>query len=55
MTPNIKTLKIIHLAICSGVIFIYFFIGKISMEKLNIQKVYLSNILTKKLKFYPLK
>lgn len=44
MTNNIKTLKIIHLAICSGVIFIYFFIGEITMEKLSIQKVENSEI-----------
>ncbi len=44
MTNNIKTLKIIHFAICSGVIFIYFFIGEITMEKLSIQKVENSEI-----------
>ena len=44
MTPNIKTLKIIHLAICSGVIFIYFFIGYFMIP---ILAIILGNILFK--------
>jgi uncharacterized membrane protein len=45
MTPNIKTLKIIHLAISLGVILIYFILGDLSMEKLLIQKIETSEII----------
>ena len=39
MTEKIKSLKIIHIAICSGVIFAYIFAGEISIEKLKIPKI----------------
>lgn len=35
MTEKIKTLQIIHLAICAGTILAYFFIGELSIEKLK--------------------
>ncbi|CAM3603043.1 MFS transporter [Flavobacterium chungbukense] len=39
MTEKIKTLQIIHLAICAGTILAYFFVGEISLEKLKIPDV----------------
>ena len=35
MTEKIKTLQIIHLALCAGLIIAYFVIGEISVEKLK--------------------
>lgn len=35
MNEKIKTLKIIHLGICSGIILAYFFIGHFSIEELK--------------------
>lgn len=35
MTEKIKTLQIIHFAICAGTILVYFFIGEVSIEKLK--------------------
>jgi len=35
MTEKIKTLQIIHLAICAGTILVYFFVGELSIEKLK--------------------
>ncbi len=36
MTEKIKTLQIIHLAICAGTIVAYFIVGDISLETLHI-------------------
>lgn len=35
MIEKIKTLQIIHLAICAGTILVYFFVGELSIEKLK--------------------
>ncbi|KAF2515135.1 MFS transporter [Flavobacterium foetidum] len=35
MTEKIKTLKIIHLAVCAGVLLVYFMVGNISIEHLK--------------------
>ena len=35
MTEKIKTLQIIHLAVCAGTILAYFFLGELSIEKLK--------------------
>ncbi|MFB9079138.1 MFS transporter [Flavobacterium procerum] len=35
MTEKIKTLRIIHLAVCAGVLLIYFMVGNISIEHLK--------------------
>jgi hypothetical protein len=35
MTEKIKTLQIIHLAICAGTILAYYFVGELSIEKLK--------------------
>ncbi|MBZ4037143.1 MFS transporter [Flavobacterium sp. 17A] len=39
MTEKIKTLQIIHLAVCAGVILAYFFVGEITLEKLKIPEL----------------
>lgn len=39
MNEKIKTLQIIHLAICAGTILAYFFVGEITIEKLKIPAV----------------
>lgn len=39
MTEKIKTLKIIHLAICAGVVIAYFIIGEPTLEKLWIKHI----------------
>ncbi len=39
MTEKIKTLKIIHLAICAGTIMGYLFVGNISIETINAQSI----------------
>ncbi|MBO9586985.1 MAG: MFS transporter [Flavobacterium sp.] len=36
MTEKIKTLQIIHLAICAGTIIAYFIVGDISLETLHV-------------------
>lgn len=35
MNEKIKTLQIIHLAICAGTILAYYFLGELSIEKLS--------------------
>lgn len=35
MNEKIKTLQIIHLAVCAGTILVYFFVGELSIEKLK--------------------
>lgn len=35
MIEKIKTLQIIHLAVCAGTILVYFFVGELSIEKLK--------------------
>lgn len=35
MTEKIKTLQIIHLAVCAGTILVYFFVGELTIEKLK--------------------
>lgn len=45
MTEKIKTLQIIHLAICAGTILVYFFVGEISIETLKIPKIDSSSII----------
>lgn len=35
MNEKIKTLQIIHLAVCAGTILAYFFVGELSIEKLK--------------------
>jgi uncharacterized membrane protein YoaK (UPF0700 family) len=45
MTQKIKTLQIIHLAICAGIIIVYFMIGNLSMESLTIKSVDSSEII----------
>lgn len=35
MTEKIKTLQIIHLAVCAGTILAYFLLGELSIEKLK--------------------
>lgn len=44
MTEKIKTLQIIHLAICAGTILAYFFVGEISLETLKIPTIDSSSI-----------
>lgn len=39
MKEKIKTLKIIHLAICAGMIVAYIFIGESTMEQMNSQEI----------------
>lgn len=39
MTEKIKTLQIIHLAVCAGIIVAYFFVGEISLEKLKLPEI----------------
>lgn len=39
MTEKIKTLQIIHLAVCAGTIVAYYFLGELSVEKLNIPNI----------------
>lgn len=39
MSAKIKTLQIIHLAFCVGVILFYLFIGSVSIENLNISNI----------------
>ncbi|MBB4804419.1 hypothetical protein HNP37_004511 [Flavobacterium nitrogenifigens] len=39
MTEKIKTLQIIHFAVCAGTIMAYFFVGEISLEKLKIPSI----------------
>ncbi|MFD1604273.1 MFS transporter [Flavobacterium artemisiae] len=45
MTEKIKTLQIIHLAICAGTILVYFFVGEISIKTLKIPKIDSSSII----------
>ncbi len=45
MTQKIKTLQIIHLAICAGVIVVYFMTGNLSMESLTIKSIDSSEII----------
>lgn len=45
MTQKIKTLQIIHLAICAGIIVVYFMIGNLSMESVTIKSVDSSEII----------
>ncbi|WP_281234994.1 MFS transporter [Flavobacterium gelatinilyticum] len=44
MTEKIKTLQIIHLAICAGTILAYFLLGEISVEKLSIPTIDSSSV-----------
>jgi uncharacterized membrane protein YoaK (UPF0700 family) len=44
MTEKIKTLQIIHLAICAGIIVVYFMMGNLSMESITIKSVDSSEI-----------
>jgi uncharacterized membrane protein YoaK (UPF0700 family) len=44
MTQKIKTLQIIHLAICAGIIVVYFMTGNLSMESLTIKSIDSSEI-----------
>jgi uncharacterized membrane protein YoaK (UPF0700 family) len=44
MTQKIKTLQIIHLAICAGIIVVYFMLGNLSMESLIITSIDSSEI-----------
>jgi len=44
MTEKIKTLQIIHLAICAGIIVAYFMIGNLSLDSLKIQSIDASEI-----------
>lgn len=44
MNEKIKTLQIIHLAICAGIIVAYFMIGNLSMESLTIKSIDSSEI-----------
>ena len=39
MTEKFKTLKIIHLAICGGMLAAYLTVGELSIEKLKIQSI----------------
>lgn len=45
MSEKIKTIKLIHLAICAGTLLAYLFIGQLSMENLKFPKVESSNII----------
>jgi uncharacterized membrane protein YoaK (UPF0700 family) len=45
MTEKIKTLQIIHLAICAGIIVAYFMIGNLSLDSLKIQSIDASEII----------
>lgn len=45
MNEKIKTIKIIHLAICVGTIFAYIFVGNISMETLKIPTIDASSMI----------
>nr|WP_315149900.1 MFS transporter [uncultured Flavobacterium sp.] len=44
MTEKIKTLQIIHLAICAGIIVAYFMVGNLSLDSLKIQSIDASEI-----------
>lgn len=44
MTQKIKTLQIIHLAICAGIIVAYFTLGNLSLESLNSKSIDSSDI-----------
>ncbi|RED22194.1 hypothetical protein BD847_3702 [Flavobacterium cutihirudinis] len=44
MTEKIKTLQIIHLAICAGTIVAYYILGDLSIEKLRIPVIDSSSI-----------
>ena len=44
MTQKIKTLQNIHLAICAGIIIVYFIIGNLSIEGLTIKTIDSSEI-----------
>lgn len=44
MTQKIKTLQNIHLAICAGIIIVYFIIGNLSIETLTIKTIDSSEI-----------
>ncbi|PBJ06832.1 MFS transporter [Flavobacterium sp. ACN6] len=39
MNEKIKTLQIIHLAICAGTILAYYFLGELSLEKLSMPNI----------------
>lgn len=39
MAEKIKTLQIIHLAVCAGTILAYYFIGELSIEKLKLPTI----------------
>ena len=39
MTKNIKTLQLIHLAICAGITLVYFLIGEITIDQLIDYKI----------------
>lgn len=45
MTEKIKTLQIIHLAICAGTIVAYYILGDLSIEKLRIPVIDSSSII----------
>lgn len=44
MTQKIKTLQIIHLAICAGIVVVYFMLGNLSIESLTITSIDSSEI-----------
>ncbi|TDX14431.1 MFS transporter [Flavobacterium sp. S87F.05.LMB.W.Kidney.N] len=39
MNEKIKTLQVIHLAICAGTVLAYYFLGELSIEKLDIPTI----------------
>lgn len=45
MKEKIKTLQIIHLAICAGVIIVYLLLGRFSIDKLKIDAIDSSEII----------
>jgi len=45
MTEKIRTLQIIHFGICAGTIIVYFIVGDISLETLNIPAIDSNSIL----------
>ncbi|WP_125722448.1 MFS transporter [Flavobacterium ustbae] len=45
MTEKIKTLQIIHLAICAGTIIAYYIVGDLSLETLNIPTINSTSII----------
>jgi hypothetical protein len=45
MTDKIKTLQIIHLAVCAGTAIAYFIIGDLSIEKLQIPAINSSSVI----------